>query len=57
VATTGRWNVLSGGRIPWLAEGTKLVGAEAIWGAVCVGWRLFTSAGVTRADVIGPWPK
>jgi len=43
--------------MPRVAVGTKLAGVVAIWGAVWIGWRLFTSTWVTRADVMGPRPK
>jgi hypothetical protein len=57
VATTARWRLPSGGRIPRLVVGTKLAGVVAIWGAVCVGWRFFRSTCATRADVMEPRPK
>ena len=57
VATTDCFRLASGGRIPRVAVGTKLAGFVAIWGAVWIGWRLFTSTWVTRADVMGPRPK
>jgi len=57
VATTDRFRLASGGRIPRLVVGTKLAGVAVILGAVWVGWRLFTSTRVTRAEVMGPRPK
>jgi hypothetical protein len=43
--------------MPRFALGAKLAGVAAIWGPAWVGWRLFTSTPVTRADVMGPRPK
>ena len=43
--------------MPGIAVGTKLAGVAAIWGAVWITWRLFTSVWVMRADVMGPRPK
>jgi hypothetical protein len=57
VATTDRFRLASGGRMPRLAVGTRLAGVAVTLGAVRIGWRLFTSTRVMRPEVMGPRPK